>query len=275
MKTIAMENSLVERSVDVSRGLVEIREYHWDQKYNDVRRIHPEKFGFELTVSGIERNRSVRIIPPADTAIFNFKIDRRRSLFCWLDGDWIEKLLPQGAGQQFTLDLPNSFASEPKFEWILRNIYQEMRTGDFGSALMVESLITALTVEFARKLNRAALTSDDKKGGLSPWRLRRVQQRMQDSMFAPDIAELAEICGLTVRHFARAFKMETGMTPGDYIAAVRAEHARTLLGTTHLTFADIAHRLGFATSSSFSNAFQRTTGLSPRQIERPRRIAEA
>jgi transcriptional regulator GlxA family with amidase domain len=42
-----------------------------------------------------------------------------------------------------------------------------------------------------------------------------------------------------------------------------------LLSQTSLSLTEIAHRLGFATSTSFSNAFQRATGLRPRQIERP------
>ena len=43
---------------------------------------------------------------------------------------------------------------------------------------------------------------------------------------------LAERARLSPRHFARAFRAETGMTPGRYVDRVRLEHARRLLEDT-------------------------------------------
>jgi AraC family transcriptional regulator len=156
-------------------------------------------------------------------------------------------------------------------EWLLLNIYQEMRCEEkFGSAIVVESFANALAVELARRL---ALRSTDglRKGGLAPWRMRLLRERVTSNIVAPSLAELAELCGMTVRHLCRAFKAENGITPGKYINAAVVQHARTLLSQTNLSLVEIAHRLGFATSDGFSKAFQRTTGLKPRQIEKPTR----
>jgi AraC family transcriptional regulator len=66
----------------------------------------------------------------------------------------------------------------------------------------------------------------------------------------------------------RAFRAETGYTLGDFVEAGMVQHAHSMLAGTTLPLGEIARQLGFATSSSFSNAFQRATGLKPREVER-------
>jgi len=166
--------------------------------------------------------------------------------------------------------------SPGRTEWLMRNLYQEMRQGDeFGSAVMVESFATALAVDLVRRLASSDTDNRLRKKSLAPWRMRLLHERVLSNELAPSLTELAELCDMTVRHLCRAFKADTGITPGQYINAAMAQHARTLLSHTNLPLTEIAHRLGFATSASFSNAFQRATGLKPRQMERPTRLASS
>jgi len=52
------------------------------------------------------------------------------------------------------------------------------------------------------------------KGGLAPWRERRVKELMSASLDEELLlSRLAEECGLSVRHFARAFRQCTGVPP--------------------------------------------------------------
>jgi AraC family transcriptional regulator len=280
----------IENAVDFSRGRAEIRVYDWRREWNGVRRARPEMYILELNLS-----HNARAVSPAHSArhdrVFNArelsdvsfippdsKVQRditpgsRRALLCMFDRVWLDTLLPRsisGVGSDYLESTDHG-----RSEWLLRNIYREMRQEkDSGSAIVIESFANALAVELARRLASRRTEHRLRKGGLAPWRMRLLKERIFSDAAAPSLTELAALCSMTVRHLCRAFKTETGITPGQYIDAARAQHARTLLSDTNLSFTDIAHRLGFATSTSFSKAFQRTTGLKPRQIERPPRSA--
>ena len=67
-------------------------------------------------------------------------------------------------------------------------------------------------------------------GGLSPRHLRRACDFMVEHL-AEDICldELAELTGLTGKHFARAFKQSTGLPPHQYLIMQRIEAAKRRL----------------------------------------------
>jgi AraC family transcriptional regulator len=101
-------------------------------------------------------------------------------------------------------------------------------------------------------------------GGLAGWRLRLIEERLQSSADAPTLAELAALCGLSVRQLTRGFRASRGCSIGDHIASSRVDHARRLLAGDHSVKA-IAYTLGFASPSSFCFAFRRATGHTPRE----------
>jgi AraC family transcriptional regulator len=279
----------IERTIEFPRGRVEIRAYDWRHEWNGIHRARPDMYILELNLSQGGKARplpastrhsmpdsfqagDIAFIRPHSRVQRNIASGRRRALLCMFDRAWLDNLLPQeihAGGSHFA-----ERTSLGRSEWLLRNIYREIREQDNpGSAIVIESFANALAVELARRLALRATHDHLRKGGLAPSRMRLLQERVLSDIAAPSLAELAELCGMTVRHLCRAFKAETGITPGQYINAARAQHARTLLSETRLSLTEIAHRLGFATSASFSNAFQRATGLKPRQIERPTRSA--
>ena len=274
----------IESAIEFSRGRVEIRAYDWRSEWNGIHRARPDAYILELNLSHTgkgppsdsDRNSvapsfqigDVALIPPDSRVQRNIAPGRRRALLCMFDRVWLDNLLPRLIHEGGSNSVKCSCLG--KIEWLLRNIYQEMRQEEnLGSAIVIESFANVLAVEVARRLASHGTNDRFRKGGLAPWRMRLLQERILSNIAAPGLTELAELCGMTVRHLCRAFKAETGMTPGQYIDAARAQHARTLLSETNFSLTDIAHRLGFATSASFSNAFQRATGLKPRQIERP------
>ena len=65
------------------------------------------------------------------------------------------------------------------------------------------------------------------------------------------------------RNFARAFRRETGMTPGAYVEAARVERARIALETGELPVETIAAQAGFGTVETMRRAFRRRVGVSP------------
>jgi AraC family transcriptional regulator len=277
----------VERLVDFPRGLAEIRRFDWTYGDRDIPRLRPDKYVFGLSLasaaSGARKalagtgplpSGRITIIPPGREVGRNLVQGLHRSLFCLLDAEQIHQFVP-GPLQQRLTHLPRiTPRAASRFEWLLRNIYEELRHDRRGRANMIASFADVLAMELARSLEDSRDDRNRRQGGLAPWRLRLIQQRAESDAAMPGVAELADLCGLTVRHLCRAFKIETGQTPGEYVDAVMARQARRLLNETDLPLTQIAHRLGFATSSSFANAFQRMTGLKPRQIERPREATD-
>lgn len=79
---------------------------------------------------------------------------------------------------------------------------------------------------------------------------------------------LAKKAGLSKYHFLRCFKAELGITPLEYISQTRIALAKTMLTTTKISVTDISADLGYASESSFINAFTRNVGISPLKYRR-------
>lgn len=78
-------------------------------------------------------------------------------------------------------------------------------------------------------------------------------------------AELASWSGLPPARFARLIKRFFGLTPSQYITKARIAAASSLLRETDHTVAAIAATCGFADHSSFTRAFRKVAGISPKQ----------
>lgn len=100
--------------------------------------------------------------------------------------------------------------------------------------------------------------------GLAPWQLRRAKE-----IFRADLSEnhelqrVAAACKLSVSHFARAFKISTGVPPHQWLMTARIEMARDLLEHSHTPLVEVAGMCGFADQSHFSRVFARSTSTSP------------
>ncbi|WP_446447244.1 GlxA family transcriptional regulator [Streptomyces anulatus] len=79
---------------------------------------------------------------------------------------------------------------------------------------------------------------------------------------------LAARARLSPRHFARAFRSETGTTPGRYVERVRLEHARRLLEDTADGVERIARASGYGTPEAMRRAFVKTLATAPAEYRR-------
>ncbi|KUL48348.1 AraC family transcriptional regulator [Streptomyces sp. NRRL F-4489] len=99
--------------------------------------------------------------------------------------------------------------------------------------------------------------------------LRDVQQWISENPGADlSVEALAARAGLSPRHFARAFRDETGMTPGRYVDRVRLEAARRHLEDTADGIERISRRCGYGTPEAMRRAFVRALGTSPAEYRR-------
>ena len=107
------------------------------------------------------------------------------------------------------------------------------------------------------------------RGGLPAWQQKRVMEFIEAHLAEEiSLAALAELAGLSLFHFARAFTQSFGMPPHRYHMARRMDRARSLLQRPALSVTQIGVQIGFRESSSFTKAFRRFTGLTPTEYRR-------
>jgi AraC family transcriptional regulator len=131
--------------------------------------------------------------------------------------------------------------------------------------LYSETAATLLALHVVRSLsNQVRTTNPVSRGGLAPAILRRVCDCMI-SHLSDDISlsELAAIGGLSVGHFAFAFKQSTGVSPHAWLRRRRIDTAKALLCSRDLNLSSIAASIGFANQSAFGVAFRKETGMTP------------
>ena len=106
----------------------------------------------------------------------------------------------------------------------------------------------------------------------APGALKRVQQYVEDHLAERvSIERLAATAGLSVFHFARAFKQSQGMTPHGYLLHRRIVRAQDLLGQTESPLSEIALVSGFADQSHLARHFRERVGVSPAIFRRSQR----
>lgn len=204
-----------------------------------------------------ERLGEVFVLPSHETVEARSERGRQTSLICRLnthsglpdDLPWTEPRLSA------SVDI--AYAS---IRSLLRRLADELQSPGFASALLVELIAAQLAIELQRYC--ASLGEEPRKGGLSPWRLRLIDERLHDTGDPPSLTELATLCKLSVRQLTRGFRVSRNCSIGDYVTAARLEHAKQLL-THGQSVQSVASTLGFASASSFCFAFRRATGHTP------------
>lgn len=134
--------------------------------------------------------------------------------------------------------------------------------GSVSTPLLRDHLALTTAVHLAERYGGLSKLSI-RKGALAAWQERRAKAMIAASLDGgTSLAAVAADCGLSVTHFAKAFKATVGMTPHAWLQALRIEAATSYLrGATPL--AEIAALCGFADQSHFTRTFRRATGLAP------------
>lgn len=83
----------------------------------------------------------------------------------------------------------------------------------------------------------------------------------------PDINLAAEIANTSVRSLQRRLG-EVGLSYSDLVQQVRFDLATQMLRDSDISLTDVAYDLGFSEPSSFSRAFRKIAGISPRDYRR-------
>ena len=114
------------------------------------------------------------------------------------------------------------------------------------------------------------------RGSLPAWKERRIKDLMQSELSGKlSLRRLATECGLSIRHFTRAFSQSTGLTPHRYLLRLRLDKARELLLDPALRLHEVAMTCGFADQSHFTRVFSASEKVSPGTWRRLNLTADA
>lgn len=102
------------------------------------------------------------------------------------------------------------------------------------------------------------------KGGLTAWQLASAKELISENL-AGDVclAFIAQQCGMSPTHFARAFKRSVGLPPHQWLLLRRVDVAKSLLWQGTMRVAEIALETGFSDQSHFTRVFSRLVGVTP------------
>jgi AraC family transcriptional regulator len=95
------------------------------------------------------------------------------------------------------------------------------------------------------------------KGGLS----RRQEALVRGTARTAHAVRTRGPDGLSRYHFARAFKISTGLPPHQFVLRRRLERARTLLASTNSDLSVVAAQVGLTSPAQLTRAFKRLLGV--------------
>lgn len=149
---------------------------------------------------------------------------------------------------------------ESIFSRLMSAVADPLNGGERCSLLVYEYILEARAV---------LLGGDRRSGGQADAAI-----EYMDAHFSEDITleELAGQCGVSLQHFCRIFRAQTGMRPMEYLARRRMSEAKRLLCCGSESIAGIAEMTGYRDPTYFGAVFRRYEGTTPSEYRRTRML---
>ncbi|NSB12312.1 helix-turn-helix domain-containing protein [Clostridium beijerinckii] len=154
----------------------------------------------------------------------------------------------------------------PEMNLLFLQIKQKLLTHE-KSRLFFESkvgeLLSIIMINFnnEKKLlenTSASISSNDLK------RIQLVKSEIDNNISnPPDILHLCQLAAMGKTKLRESFKKAYNMPIGEYIRISKMKYALILINNNSLTVEDVAHRLGYSSSSKFSITFKKIYGHTP------------
>lgn len=144
----------------------------------------------------------------------------------------------------------------------LQNIYSLFRDGKAIREPLISKYLTDILTLFL--LSSTTDECSNSKGLLIEESMSYIREHFYEDI---PLDKLAADAGLSMYHFLRIFKKESGYTPHQYIINTRMSHAKYLLTNTDMSVKEICFRTGFSSESVFCNAFKKHQNLTPSQYQ--------
>jgi AraC-like DNA-binding protein len=190
---------------------------------------------------------------------------RNRAVSCYFEPDLFSKCTGLGGDRSVAhLDACLTL-NRPFLVHLMQELFREMTAPGFATDTFIDSVGRLLMTEIARHFKTLTCELEPTTKRLAQRHLDTIHDYLHASYgHIVTLAELARTCGLSADYLRHAFRNSTGQSLGAYVQEIRLTKAKSLLTDDHLTMKQIAHRVGFASPSSFCVAFHKATGETPK-----------
>lgn len=142
---------------------------------------------------------------------------------------------------------------------LMREIFLDMISVDYESGI-TDSAFRYLCELISR-------TEKRKNDGIERARRYILQNYMNDLT----VSLIARESFISPAQLQRGFKKEFGYSVGEYLTKVRMFEARSLIVNTNIPIGEIDSCIGMKSRNSFTKAFKKEFGISPREIRKKRK----
>ncbi len=147
---------------------------------------------------------------------------------------------------------------------IAKNVLPFLGRASEADALALDRLELILGAHLVQRYGATKQRRTASSGGLANWQRQRATELLRANLDGQlRLADLARACGLSVSHFARAFKASFGVPCHRWLTEHRIQRAQEILAVKDTPLADVADQCGFSDQAAFTRTFHRVVGLTP------------
>lgn len=149
----------------------------------------------------------------------------------------------------------------------IEKIISISRSNDKNKLIKCRLLIGQLLIHITDKSNNNNNNSPKKNKRLQKLMpaLSYIKRRYNEQI---TVANLANLCFMSISSFRANFSIETGMSPQEYIIQTRMQYAKHYLENTSMTIQEIHKSCGFADTANFYKHFLKRYGVSPSEYRK-------
>jgi AraC family transcriptional regulator len=218
--------------------------------------VHVVPAQLEVTVDARDRSGTTRLIVLFVPDAFLSRV---------IEQDW--------GAERAKVELATHFlVRDSVVESLLPRLAEDAARGSPFGQLYAESACEFLAHHLVHSYSSLSAPPPTFCGGLPARRLKDVLEYIEENLAQPiALRDLAQLAGVSARHFQRAFRQTVGTPPHAYVLSRRIAAAQHLLiDQPALTVEQIAERIGFSSASHLASAFRRHIGCSPQAFRRKR-----
>ena len=152
---------------------------------------------------------------------------------------------------------------ERRLTLLVELLSEEARADRPGRDVVLARLLEVVLIEAFRATTEPTAAPGLLRG-LGDERLASALRRMHGEPTRPwTVGALAKEAALSRSTFFERFRREVGIAPMEYLLGWRMALAKDMLRSDDLSVSEVAQRVGYGSSSTFSVAFTRQVGTSP------------
>lgn len=178
-----------------------------------------------------------------------------------IEPELINRLVPQTIGEKGIELLPRFAHRDPFLHQLSLSLKKVLAQNTIDSSFYAESLSVALV---AHLLQFYTANSSLQDRSVEPAKIVQAKDYIQAHLTKKlSLQAIADAVCSSKYHFCRNFKQATGIAPWQYVIEQRVELAKSLLKDSRLSIVQISDRLGYKSSSQFTNFFRQQVGVTP------------